>query len=158
MQPRILTTNEKKLIGQRLTMSLAQNKMKELWQGFSPRRMEIADACSNDLISLVVYAPDHFQAFHPNNEFERWAAVEVSHFSTIPAGMESFMVPAGLYAVFDYRGLNTDPSIFRYIFETWLPDSAYLLDNRPHFEVLGDRYKNNDPASEEELWIPVKPK
>jgi hypothetical protein len=28
----------------------------------------------------------------------------------------------------------------------------------PHFEVLGDKYKNNDPSSEEEVWIPIKPK
>jgi len=23
---------------------------------------------------------------------------------------------------------------------------------------LGDKYKNNDPNSEEEIWIPIKPK
>jgi len=32
------------------------------------------------------------------------------------------------------------------------------LDNRPHFEVLGEKYKNGDPESEEEIWIPVKEK
>jgi AraC family transcriptional regulator len=35
-----------------------------------------------------------------------------------------------------------------------LPGSEYFLDNRPHFEVLGDKYKNNDPTSEEEIWKP----
>jgi AraC family transcriptional regulator len=35
-------------------------------------------------------------------------------------------------------------------------DSAYDLDNRPHFEILGEKYKNESPDSEEELWIPVK--
>lgn len=39
-----------------------------------------------------------------------------------------------------------------YIFATWLPSSAYVLDNRPHFEVLGAKYKSNDPGSEEEIW------
>lgn len=29
----------------------------------------------------------------------------------------------------------------------WLPNSDYLLDDRPHFELLGDKYKNNDPNS-----------
>jgi AraC family transcriptional regulator len=69
-----------------------------------------------------------------------------------------FSIPGGLYAVFDYKGSSTDSSIFQYIFETWLPNSDYELDNRPHFEVLGDKYKNNDPASEEEIWIPIKPR
>jgi AraC family transcriptional regulator len=37
-----------------------------------------------------------------------------------------------------------------------LPASGYELDDRPHFEILGERYKNNDPDSEEELWFPVR--
>jgi AraC family transcriptional regulator len=32
------------------------------------------------------------------------------------------------------------------------------LDDRPHFEVLGEKYKNNDPTSEKEIWIPILPK
>jgi AraC family transcriptional regulator len=39
-----------------------------------------------------------------------------------------------------------------------LPNSAYALDDRAHFEVLGEKYKNNDPSSEEEIWIPIKVK
>ena len=46
----------------------------------------------------------------------------------------------------------------QHIFTRWLPESNYRLDNRPHFEVLGERYKNNDPNSEEEVWIPIKQK
>jgi AraC family transcriptional regulator len=72
--------------------------------------------------------------------------------------MEMFILQGGLYAVFDYKGLNTDNSIFQYILGIWLPVSDYVLDNRPHFEVLCDKYKNNDPISEEEIWIPIKTK
>ena len=46
--------------------------------------------------------------------------------------------------------------IFQYIFGTWLPTSIYTIDNLPHFEILGKKYKNNDPTSEEEIWIPIK--
>jgi hypothetical protein len=31
-----------------------------------------------------------------------------------------------------------------------------MLDNRPHFEILGEKYKNADPDSEEDVYIPVK--
>lgn len=48
--------------------------------------------------------------------------------------------------------------IFEYIFVEWLPDTIYELDNRPHFEILGEKYKNNDPDSEEDLWIPIRDK
>ncbi|MFM9945765.1 MAG: GyrI-like domain-containing protein, partial [Bacteroidia bacterium] len=44
------------------------------------------------------------------------------------------------------------------IYGTWIPNSEYNLDNRPHFEILGEKYKNNHPDSEEEIWIPIKPK
>jgi AraC family transcriptional regulator len=158
MKARIETLNEKKLVGKRITMSFANYKIAELWRSFLPRRKEITNNLTSDLISLVVYKPNHFADFKPTNDFERWAAVEVSDFDNVPNEMETFSIPGGLYAVFDYKGLNTDSSIFQYIFETWLPNSDYELDNRPHFEVLGDKYKNNDPASEEEIWIPIKPR
>jgi AraC family transcriptional regulator len=91
-------------------------------------------------------------------EFEKWAVVEVSDFDKVPNKMETFVLESGLYAVFHYRGLNTDNRIFIHIFGNWLPNSDYLLDNRPHFEILGEKYKNGDPNSEEEIWIPIKEK
>ena len=63
----------------------------------------------------------------------------------------------GMYAVFIHKGL---PSEFKktmdYIFLEWMPDSDYKLDHRPQFEVLGEKYKNNHPDSEEEVWIPIQ--
>jgi len=158
MTPRIETLNEKKLVGIRLTMSLSDNKTGELWRNFMPRRKEITNNLTNDLISLVVFKPNHFADFKPTNEFERWATAEVANFDNVPSQMESFVLQGGLYGVFDYKGSSIDKSIFQYIFGVWLPNSVYLLDNRPHFEVLGDKYKNNDPSSEEEIWIPIKKK
>jgi AraC family transcriptional regulator len=32
---------------------------------------------------------------------------------------------------------------------------VFEVDDRPHFEILGIRYRNNDPNSEEEIWIPI---
>lgn len=156
MTPRIITTTEKKLIGKRLVMSFADYKPGELWKAFMPRRKEISSSLTNDLISMTIYSPAHFLNFSPINEFEKWAAVEVSSHENIPSEMETFILAGGLYAVFDYKGLNTDDSIYRYIYGEWIPDSGYSLDNRPHFEILGEKYKNNDPASEEEIWIPIR--
>jgi len=158
MEPRIETLQGKKLAGIRLTMSLANNKTGELWKTFMPRRREITNNLSNDLISMTIYSPNHFAGFKPTNEFEKWAAIEVSDFKNIPVGMEPFTLKGGLYAVFHYKGSSADMSIFQYIFGSWIPKSDYHLDNRPHFEILGEKYKNADPDSEEEIWIPVKKK
>ena len=142
----------------RLSMSLSNNQTFKLWQSFMPRRKEVGNNLTNDLISMQVYPSKFdFTFFKPIVEFEKWAAVEVSDFENVPKEMEAYSLPAGLYAVFDYKGLNTDTTIFKYIFGEWLPNSThYSLDDRPHFEILGDKYKNNDPTSEEEIWIPIK--
>jgi AraC family transcriptional regulator len=158
MQPRIELLQEKKLVGIRLTMSLANNKTGELWRSFMPRRSAITNNLTTDLISLQVYNPTHFTNFSPLNEFEKWALVEVADFDSVPEGMEPFTLTGGLYAVFNYKGSSADTSVFQYIFGTWLPNSAFVLDDRPHFEVLGVKYKNADPDSEEEIWIPVRQK
>ena len=158
MTPRIETLSEKKLIGKQLRMSLADNRTGELWKSFMPRLKEVANKLTTDMISMQVYKPWHFTDFKPTNVFEKWATVEVADFDSIPIGMETFILPGGLYAVFDHKGLSNDNSIFQYIFGTWLPNSTYHLDDRPHFEILGEKYRNNDPASEEEIWVPIKPK
>jgi AraC family transcriptional regulator len=158
MQPRIINLSEKKLVGCQMTLSLSAYNIAELWKRFMPRRNEITNAISQDVIGVAVYSSDYFSAFNPAKEFVRWATIEVSDFSAVPEGMETFTIPAGTYAVFDYKGLSTDTSIYQYIHGVWLPNSEYQLDDRPHFEVMGEKYRNNDPESEEEIWVPVKKK
>lgn len=159
MIPRIETINEKKLVGKRMTMSYADYRIGELWGSFMPRRKEITNTLTNDLISLVVYTPNHFIDFKPTNEFERWATAEVENFNKVPDEMETYNLSSGLYAVFNYKGMTSGASaFFQYIFTEWVPNSNYILEDRAHFEVLGEKYKNNDPSSEEEIWIPIKAK
>ena len=158
MKPRIETLAEKKLVGQRINMSLTANKTGQLWGSFGPRIREIPNRTTEDKISMQVYPTLYYANFKPSKEFEKWATVEVSHFEHVPVGMHAFTLEGGLYAVFDYKGSSADTSIYQYIFSEWLPNSAFEVDDRPHFEVLGHKYKNNDPNSEEEIWIPVREK
>jgi AraC family transcriptional regulator len=158
MLPRIKVLTERKLIGNRLIMTYANNETFKLWRSFIPRKSEIKNTLTTDLFSLQLY-PDLFDFSFSNldTKFEKWAAVGVANFDSVPSEMDTLILPGGLYAVFDYKSLSTDTKIFEYIFGTWLPKStSYCLDNRPHFEILGAKYKNNDPNSEEEIWIPIK--
>lgn len=156
-EPSIKISNQKKLVGMRMQMSLAQNQTGKLWATFMPKRGQILNKISADLISMQVYN-EPMDLGNLNQEFEKWAAVEVSSFNEVSSEFETFTLEEGLYAVFNYKGFNTDPSIFIYIFGTWLPQSNYVLDQRPQFEILGSKYKNGDPNSEEEIWIPIKNK
>tara|TARA_B100000497_G_C7682467_1_gene413002 strand:+ start:1832 stop:2281 length:450 start_codon:yes stop_codon:yes gene_type:complete len=149
MNPKIERLKEKKLIGHNLKMNLTENKTSQIWGHFAPKIKEIKNRVSEDRISMQIYESSYHHNFNPNNEFEKWATVEVEDFINIPEGMNSFILKEGLYAVFDYKGSSSDHSIFQYIFWKWLPNSFYKIDERPHFEVLGKNYKNNDPNSEE---------
>ncbi|MDR6846016.1 GyrI-like domain-containing protein [Flavobacterium granuli] len=156
MIPRIENLPEKKLIGIRLQTSIINNKTHELWRSFMPRRGEIQNQISSDLFAVQIYEPSYFEDFNPSAVFEKWATLEVTNFNNIPAEMESFTLSGGLYAVFELKG--HDIAIFDYIFRTWIPNSKYDLDSRPHFEILGAKYKKDNPNSEEEIWIPIKEK
>ena len=159
MEVSIRRSKEKKLVGKRMTMSFSENKTGELWKGFMTGRKEIINNVGTALYSVQLYAPMFFSNFKPNTEFEKWAAIEVTDFESVPGQMETFVLEGGLYAVFIYHGAaDAAADTFRYILGEWIRDSDYDLDNRPHFEILGDKYKNESPDSEEELWIPVKPK
>ena len=159
MPARMEILPEKKLAGKRIRMSFANNKTKELWQSFMPVRAEIKNKAGTELFSVEVYDPYYFQNFNPGKEFEKWAAVEVIDFNELPHEMETLVIPRGLYAVFIHKGPASEgEKTYRNIFETWLPGSSYDIDSRPHFAVMGVKYKKDDPDSEEEIWIPVKNK
>jgi AraC family transcriptional regulator len=147
------------VVGVHVRMSHQENRTSELWRSLMPRRNEIVNATSKDLLSITRYdsVPD-FRKFNPAAEFEKWAGVEVSAIDSYPDGMNAMVMPGGLYAVFKYKGLSTDPAPYQYIFGTWLPASEFVLDHREHFEILGANYRNNDPLSEEEICIPVRRK
>lgn len=145
----------KTLAGIHLTSSLANNRTPELWRSFMPIRKQLQPS-DEILYALQVYPADYFKSFNPETTFEKWALVEVQTDQTIEHPFERFNLDGGMYAVIQYQGLPGNPAVFEYFFSKWLPASRYELDDRPHFEVLGENYKNGDPTSEEEIWIPVK--
>lgn len=157
MKPKIIALTEKKIIGCKQSMNYSAYNPVPLWQRFMPRRKEITNTVSADLFSLQVFPEGFWKNFNSNTAFEKWAAVEVANFESIPDDMDSLVIPSGWYAVFDYKGDASDaPAFFESIFSSWLPSSSYVVDDRPHFEILGEKYKKDDPNSEEEIWIPIR--
>jgi AraC family transcriptional regulator len=159
MEPTIKTLTEKRLAGKKMRMSFSTNKTRELWLSFIPELKKIRNKIGLDFYSVEVYDISYFDNYNPEKEFDKWAAVETIDFDAIPGEMETITLPDGLYAVFLHKGpASTGTKTYQYIFGTWLPSSGFLLDNRPHFAIMGEKYKSEDPDSEEEIWIPVKPK
>ena len=83
-------------------MSLTDNKTGQLWGSFAPKIKSIKNRLTADKISMQIYDTSYHRDFNPNNEFEKWATIEVADFSDIPKGMETFTLSGGEYAVFDY--------------------------------------------------------
>ena len=157
MEPIFKTTTGIKLVGKRIVTSLLQNRTAELWRSFMPHRKSISNTVDTLLYSVALYGSNYFTNYNPGAEFEKWAAIEVTGFDGLPDGMEALTIPEGLYAVFIHKGPAAEgPKTFQYIFTQWLPQSGYVVDSRPHFEVMGEKYKADSPYSEEELWVPVK--
>lgn len=158
MQPRLKTLPETTLAGQRQRLSVLADTTAALWRSFGQRLRARPFVRSSERYSVQVYDSTYFRAFRPEAVFEKWAAVAVAHAAAVPADLELLALPDGLYAVFDYRGpASAGPAVFRYIILDWLPASEYELDDHPHFEVLSEHYRPDDPAAEEQIWIPVKP-
>ena len=158
MTPRIETLSTTKLIGKKLNTSFANDKTVELWRSFSPRKKEIKNPLNDDLYSVEIYpSTTFFENFDPTREFEKWAAIAVSDFDEIPEGMETLTLAEGMYAVFLYKGKPSEAmETFRYIYAEWLPNSQYVMDDRPYFALMGAKYKGEHPDSEEEFWVPIK--
>jgi len=117
------------------------------------RRNEIDNRISDQLFSLQIY-PENFT---PNQSFTKYALAEVSDFDNIPNDFEAFQLEGGKYQVFTYKGkAENGPEIFGYIFQKFIPENQFEVDDRPHFEIFGDDYNPSSEFAEEEIWIPIK--
>ena len=156
IKARFETLPPKRFIGMRLRMSFSALRTYDLWHGFMPRRKEIQQVVGSELYSMEVVPEGFFEPYDPGAGFDKWACVEVTEGATVPAGMEELAWEGGLYAVFLHQGPPSRAAeTYGQIFGAWIPASGYSVDNRPHFAVMGDRYRGEAEDSEEEIWIPV---
>jgi len=154
MNPEIKECSDRKVVGLSATMKQNEHhKIPELWKRFMPRKKEIKNLVSEELIALQIF-PEGTKA-EIIDEFYIWACVEVSNFKTIPKGLEIFTIPKGNYAVFLHKVIDASATYHKIMTE-WLPTSGYKIDDRPHFQVMGAKYENGSEDSEEAFYVPVK--
>ena len=89
-------------------------------------------------------------------EFTHMIAVETPDDSAPVAGLETYRVPAGRWAVFECRGLVPDAIVDAemYAFLEWLPSSGYTHAPAPEMED----YDPGEPGPDYycEFWLPIK--
>lgn len=138
-------------------MSLVEDSTFDLWHGFMTNKKQISHQVGNDLYNLHVYS-EHvtFFNFTENTVFTKWACVEVSNMDTVPEGMDVLMFEGGMYLVEEHNGPSFEvQKTYDRIFKEIIPFSNFSVDQRPHFEVLGEHYLGRDPNSKEDIWIPI---
>ena len=155
---RIALQSDKLLVGMAAKMSLREDATAVLWQRFMPRRKGIQNALGEELYSVQSFSElDGFESFTPEAIFEKWAAVEVASRNCVPDDMQLFVLRGGHFAVFDHYGPPSEfPKTLSFIFTEWMPQSAWQLDDREHFEILLSDWRADDPNAREEVWVPVK--
>lgn len=156
-EPRIVQLQDQAIVGVAGFISFTRFDVAPLWQALMPVYAAIPHVQNQTRLSVAVYPNNFFESFNPEQTFQKWAAVPVTMIeSSLPQPCTSMTIPSGMYAVFQHKGnFEAFAHTVQYIHNQWLPQSPYQLDNRPHFEILTDTYKNNHPDSEEEVWIPV---
>ncbi|MGB2684253.1 MAG: GyrI-like domain-containing protein [Olleya sp.] len=158
MTPKIITSNAILVIGLKDNLTFITNAQGtgDLARQFMPRLNQIKNRVSTQKLSIQIYHDFDYAKMTPNTTFEKWVGVEVSNFDTVPQNMATLIIKKGLYAVFNYKG---KPDGFfkawQYIHTTWLPESGYSLDDRPHFEKLPEDYHPSNPEVEEQIWVPI---
>lgn len=152
MDCKIVNFKETKVVGMRSQMLQGQfQQIVALWKEFMPRLKEIEGRINTEFIALQDY--NEFGNF--KIPFNIWACVAVLDRAVSPEGFEMLMIPEGQYAKFLNKGMNAGVTYQR-IMSEWLPNSGYSIDDRPHFQVMGENYKNGSPDSEEYFYIPIK--
>lgn len=158
--PRIVESLPKTLVGMSMDMTYATNSLTgKLWGTFMPRRQEVMGAVSSDKYSLQKFKEGFdWSSSSADTAFVKWAAMEVDNTEKVPEGMKVLDLEGGLYAVFIHKGLSSQfPRTLQYVLGEWMPSSEYEPDSsRPQYELLGEKYINNHPDSEEEVWFPIK--
>ena len=89
-----------------------------------------------------------------NRAFYYYIAIEKPP-SDAPADLESRLVPASLWAVFEARGPIPDALVEAemFAFSQWLPQSGYVHAAAPEMEAYPPT--DNDQAPYCEFWLPI---
>jgi len=155
MEVQIENLPQKKLVGKRMRMSRSDDRTVALFRSFKPHLGLIEGKLNATIWCLQVY--EGALNFNIDAYFDKWAAVEVNDAAMFPPEMEKFTIPEGLYAVILLQGIHTEAlKTLVDFYQNWLSQSPYILDNRPHFQIMGEKYHPLSPDSEEEAWIPIR--
>ncbi len=151
----IVELSTKKLVGMKVRTNM-QNAMSDcpaIWQTFGPKSDELTGGACADLpgygVSVMVN----------ENDFDYWAALEISPATKALEGMETIDVSAGVYAKCSVPGLAKLGEAYMFLWSQWLSaQDEYVYDAAvPSFELYPAHW-NTDSDCAFEIYMPVRKK
>ncbi|MCP4140670.1 MAG: MerR family transcriptional regulator [Chloroflexi bacterium] len=154
MQPKFINKPRFTVVGFSYVGKNKNNEIPQLWGTFNQQANKIKNmigecaygACFSDI------------KWGEDGDFEYIACYEVSDASGLADNMVAREVPTYKYAVFTHRGkLDTLQDTYKYIYETWLPQSGLELVS-PHFdmELYDDRFAFDSDKSEFDIYVAIE--
>lgn len=146
MDPNVVTKNEMILIG----LTGDRSDIHGLWMKYSEKAGPIKHKVEGAGYELHRFLQD---------KTEVTVGEAVTEADVVPEGMTVIHIPAGQYAVFTHRLANGGFEGLNPVMEKWLTTGPYEKSDNFIIEVYDARFKGGDqPDSEIDFWIPVKPR
>lgn len=153
MEPRMVSRAPLVVTGMKIHTQPMSPEIPQLWPRFVSRMPEIASVLEPNVSYGVMEMTGTDGA-----GLSYLAAVSVAdNGAQVPEGMTSVIIPGGTYAVFEFP-LSGVGAAFGFIYERWLPASAYTQAASPIFERYGEHFDPTQPSSLMEAWIPIRPR
>ncbi|MEQ8485837.1 MAG: AraC family transcriptional regulator [Pseudomonadales bacterium] len=148
--PRIVNGEALRIVGlaERYTFATIHG-IPSLWQRFVPRIETIAHRVGNDTFGVCCAGGD-------DADLEYVAAVAVSRFDDVPAGMRRIELPPRRYAVFVHSGHIADiRRTTRAVWTHGLAAGGLEPIEAPDFERYGDAFDPETGFGTVEIWVAV---
>lgn len=95
--------------------------------------------------------------FDGKGGFDYIAGVEISKLDDLPEQYRWVEIQPQYYAVFEHKGpLESLSQTFRYICDTWLPQSGHQAADAPEFERYSEDFNPRLKTGTLEIWLPIK--
>ncbi|MDP5275736.1 GyrI-like domain-containing protein [Chengkuizengella axinellae] len=131
-----------------------QQELGQLWGAF----MGMLPKIENKKNENVTYGLS-FDFDQQTGEYSYVSGVEIDDSNiSLPDKVVVKTIPASRYAVFTYKGdMSGVGAAFKYIYETWLPQSGEVPAADFSFEIYDERFLGpENENSETEIYIPLK--
>lgn len=122
MKPELITKNEFKVIGMKITCdwSLLHIEMPKLWNKFTQRVGEIKNKTNEYIIDMNLQVV--------KNQFTELICVEVNDLSYIPEGMTGLVIPSQTYAYLKHEGTTEDIWKSFGELQSWIKETGLTRD------------------------------